>query len=51
MAYQIGVQAERREVVQLGRQGSMDEAKVEMKGAGGLCIDLKQIDTTLGGSK
>jgi hypothetical protein len=31
-----------------GRQGFTDAAKTEMKGVGGLCVDLKQLDEVLG---
>ena len=34
--------------VLFGRHGFTDAAKTEMKKAGGLCVDLKQIDTVLG---
>ena len=34
--------------VLFGRQGFTDAAKTEMKKVGGLCVDLKQIDTVLG---
>jgi len=34
--------------VLFGRQGFTEAAKTEMKKAGGLCVDLKQIDTVLG---